>query len=41
MKKLTSLGIAFIFAGLVVIAKENLIIGIILLGTGIFLVSRE
>ena len=36
-----ALGVAFIFGGLIVADKVNLIIGIVMMGTGIFLVLSD
>ena len=41
LSKKASLGIVFIFAGLIVAAKENVIIGIGMMGIGVFLVATD
>ena len=37
----TGLGIAFIFSGLIIASQVNLIVGVVMVGLGIFLVSTS
>ena len=39
--KQTALGVAFLFAGLIFAVQDNLLIGIGMMGIGIFLIATE